>query len=160
MAKRKPRTPVLHSDYGTAERSSGRQGPVEVEEVPVELQDTKHRSRLRVVEVSDPLYRLKRNGTINRRQRDAGLKLRELWVRAGIEQSVTSAYSELVGQGSIISLHDGRVDHYRRWSQAIRQLPLASVDPVIATVMQERLPRHKIRHLKAGLDRLVRFWGI
>lgn len=168
MAKRK--TPAIHSDFGTPERAR-RQGGIVVELVAGNLkgrdretarekyQDTKNRDRARAIELDDPLYVYRRNGTITGRQRQAGMELREIWNDTGLEPRTISRYSDMISRGSVEDLHIKSADRHREFVRVIRYLTPNVRASVIAVVcLQEKLPRHKVEHLKHGLTRLQRYF--
>ncbi len=158
MAMKKP--PAVHSDFGTPERR--RKGPMVLEAVPDDMVSTKHRDRMRAVEVGDPLWILKRNGRISRIQRDSGLMLRELWNRTGREQRVIgNCYQEMISGGSVDALPLTTIDHYQRFRKAIDIVGRAGSNEVIAVCcMQEMVASNRVRFLRGGLTVLVRYFGI
>ena len=156
--KRKKQAAV-YSDMGTEERRQ--HGPLVVEAVPSDLADTKNRDRVRAIEINDPLWQYRRNRTISVRQRDAGLSLRALWEKSGIEPRVVGGYEEMIAAGSVASLRLVSIDHYQRYQRALRTItsPLALSAVVDAVCFQERLRRNRVQYLKKGLDRLAHHFG-
>lgn len=143
---------------GTEERRQ--HGPLVVERVPEDMADTKNRDRVRAIEINDPLYRYRRQGQITARERDAGLKLRELWEKAGLDPQIIGAYSEYISAGSIQAFRVVSIDHRERYEAALRLLTpnvKAAVERVIR--YQERLGYGQMKHLKHGLKTLKRHFG-
>jgi len=153
MTKRKQ----LYSDLGTPERRQ--HGKFVLEAVPADMVSTKNRDRLRAVETSDPLWQYKRAGTINRAQRDAGLRLRELWNRTGLEPKVIGAYEEMISSGSVKAIGYERIDRYHVFQLAIKASG-ASSDLITVCCLQQRVARNRGKHLRGGLSNLVRYFGI
>ena len=158
-AGRQPRKPKIHSDYGPRERSQ--HGPVIIEKVAEEHESRENRDRARALELDDPLYVYRRNRSITAAQRDAGLMLRELWVRTGLEPSVTSRYSELISEGSVESLRIASVDHYERYVSAIRAVgPIASDEVMSVVCLQQRIKPSNMEILRRGLNLLEKHFGV
>lgn len=157
-AKRKRQSKV-YSDFGTAERAQ--HGPIEFEDVPEDMEDTKNRTRARAVEVDDPLFTLKRNGTISRLQRDAALILRELWYAAGLEPRVISQYQEMISSGSVVDIRSTTIDRHRKFILAIRAAGVACSDAIISVCcLQNPVNSNQVNGLKVGLDNLVEYFGV
>lgn len=150
-AKRK-RQPRVHSDFGTEERRQ--HGPIVIERIQHEEDEsTTNRDRARAIEMDDPLYVYRRNKTINAAQKCAGIILRELWARTGLEPRVTSRYEEWISAGSIASLRVKSADQYQHFVKAIRAVgPECSNEVIAACCLQERV--RNVASLRTGLDRL------
>lgn len=158
MAKAK-RKPAVFSDLGTPERKQ--HSPLVLETVPADLVDTSNRDRVRAINVNDPLRRYRNNRTITPRQHRAGLALRAMWVRAGIEPRVTAEYMQTIGRGSVAMAHINGIDHYQRFVRTMRLFTPSVCSALISAVcLEERLPEHRVRYLKQGLVRLQREFGL
>lgn len=157
--KKKTSARALHSDFGPIERQ--RHDQVVIERAPADMGDTTNRDRARVIDHRDPLWYYRRNRHITARERDAGFVLRELRARTGLEPSVVGAYSEMVGNGSLPALRIASIDHYQRYTEAMRMLP-PNVSDAVYTVCcaQQRLGYGGIKHLKAGLKILARHFHV
>lgn len=160
MAKKKNKKKAkLHSDFGTRERSQ--HGPVIIEKVAEEHESSRNRDRARALELDDPLYVYRRNRSITPAQRDAGLILRELWNRTGLEPRTISAYQELIASGSVSDLRTKSIDNYQKYLRAVRYVGLVASNEVMAVCCLNEFinPRH-MEILRRGLDRLVEHFGI
>ncbi len=150
---------ALHSDFGSPFRS--RQGPVVIEKVPADEENTKNRDRARAIEIDDPLYVYRRNRVISVVQRDAGLILRELWNRTGREPRVTAQYTDMIARGSIEALRISSADHHQRFVEAVRAVgPIGSDTIVSAVCLQDFVPRGHYEILRRGLDILAKKFGL
>jgi hypothetical protein len=148
-----------YSDYGPAERAL--HGPMFVETVPLDAEDTQIRNRIRAIEIDDPLYIYRRNRVISVLQRDAGLILRELWNRTGREPRVVAPYQELVTQGSAEGVQVASAKHYRRFVEALRAVGPIGSDTVVSVVcLQDFIPRGHYEILRRGLDILAKRFGL
>lgn len=125
-----------------------------IERIPTEMVDREHRDHARVVYTSDPLHRLRRQGTITGRQRRAGELLREMWDKAGREPSITAGYQEQIGQGSIASAYVVGIDYHQQFITLMRKFTPTVQAALMALVMQERLPRNRVRYAVLGLTKL------
>ena len=156
--KSKQKVDALYSDYGPPERAQ--HGPVVIEFVPKDMQDTTRRNRARAVETDDPLYRLRRQGSITGRQRAAGMALRALWNRTGLEPRTISRYSDMIAAGSVENLNIKSIDHYQRFLTALRLLTPNVARAIVSVVcLQERVTGRRVEHVKHGLTKLQRFFG-
>ncbi len=165
-AKRKSRkqnpnivTPKHYSDFGPAERA--RQGPMTVETVPPDAEETGNRVRVRAIEIDDPLYLYRRNRVISVLQRDAGLILRELWNRTGREPRVVAPYQEMGTRGSAESVQVASAEHHRRFIEAMRAVGPIGSDTLVGVVcLQDFIPRGHYEILRRGLDILAKRFGL
>lgn len=159
MTKRKPRKPaVVHSDFGPPERR--RHGPMVLEAVPEDLVSVTNRDRVRALEVDDPLYVYRRRKVINATQRRAGMSLRALWVRCGLEPSVVGRYAELIAAGSVESLRTSSVKHYQKFVHAVRAVgPIASDEVMDVACLQQFIDHRRYEILRRGLDVLAKEFG-
>ncbi len=157
--KSKPEASALHSDFGTPYRS--RQGPVVIEKVPADAENTKNRDRARAIEIDDPLYVYRRNRIISVVQRDAGLILRELWNRTGREPRVVAQYSDMIARGSVEALRITSADHHQRFVEAVRAVGPIGSDTIVSVVcMQDFIPSGHHEILRRGLDILAKKFGL
>lgn len=158
LVKNKKKGPAVHSDLGTPERR--RHGPMVLEAVPTDMVTVTNRDRVRALEVDDPLYIYRRNRVVNVSQRDAGLRLRRLWVSCGLEPSVVGRYDEMVGQGSVEALRLASVDHYEQFVSALRAVgPIASDEVMSVVCLQEFIDHRRYEILRRGLDVLARHFN-
>lgn len=154
-----PMSPTLYSDIGPAERAL--HGPMIVEAVPPDGEDTQNCDRIRAIEIDDPLYIYRRNCVISVLQRDAGLILRELWNRTGREPRIVAPYQELVTHGSAEGVQVASAEHYRRFVEALRAVGPIGSDTVVGVVcLQDFIPRGHYEILRRGLDILAKRFGL
>lgn len=148
-----------YSDFGTPERA--RRGPLIIERVTATAQSRGNRVRVRAIEVDDPLYLYRRNRVISVLQRDAGLILRELWIRTGRSPRVVAPYQEAVTRGSAEGVHIASAEHHRRFVEAVRAVgPIGSDTLVTVVCLQEFIPRGHYEILRRGLDILANRFGL
>lgn len=156
-AKRKsPEQGRVYSDFGTEERRN--HGSVVIERIPKEMEDRDHRDHARAINTDDPLYRLRRQGTISAREKLAGELLRELWVDAQREPQTTAKYTQQIGRGSVQSAYVNGIDHHQRFIEIMRQFTPNVSKALMICVMQERLPRNRVKYARQGLARLQRIF--
>lgn len=162
--KSKSRTGVAPSgasvDFGVAERAQ--HGPMVVERLPIGSEYPENRTRIRAIEIDDPLYIYRRNRVISVVQRDAGLTLRELWNRTGRAPRVVAPYQEVVTRrGSAEGVLVTSAEHHRRFVEAMRAVGPIGSDTIVSVVcLQEFIPRGHYEILRRGLDILAKRFGL
>ncbi len=153
-----PPPPASAADLGPRERYA-RPGRPRLERAPG------GGVRARVL-TQDALERYFRRGQLgpgdaaaNRRRRDAGLRLRRDWMRAGLEASVTGGYAELVDGGERVDRLARREDAYRAFRDAIRAVgPVAAGELVAVACLGDAVGRTGLEILRRGLAVLADFY--
>lgn len=88
----------------------------------------------------------------NRRRRDAALRLRLDWTRAGLEASVTGAYADRIDGGARPDRMAWREDAYRGFREAIRAVgPIAAQEVIETACLGNAVGRSGIEILRRGL---------
>lgn len=88
----------------------------------------------------------------NRRLRDAALRLRLDWTKAGLEATVTSGYAEVVQGGPRPDRMACREDAYRGFRDAIQAVgPVAAQEVIEAACLGNPVGRLRLEILRRGL---------
>lgn len=92
------------------------------------------------------------NAAENRRRRDAALRLRLDWTKAGLVATVTGGYAEVVQGGERADRLAKREDAYRAFRDAIRAVgPVAAQEVIEAACLGNAVGRLRLELLRRGL---------
>lgn len=92
------------------------------------------------------------DGKENHRRRDAALRLRLDWTKAGLEATLTSAYVEIVQGGRRIDRMATREDAYRAFRDAIQAVgPVAAQEVIETACLGNAVGRLRLEILRRGL---------
>lgn len=104
-------------------------------------------------------------GWIDEAARDAGIRLKDDHLQAGLAEHVVGHYNPVRGCFSPFGAWDERTDDqeaaYQRWRNAVRALAPDDAEPVLSVTCHETFPTlRQMPHLKRGLQALVKWYGI
>ena len=91
---------------------------------------------------------------------DAGIRLRNDWMLAGLEPGIISKYSDLISGNGVADLTGSRIDAYGDWRQAIHAIgPVASNEVIDVCCMGNKVGRVGLEILRRGLTILAVHYG-